>query len=110
VPADTDALAVLPLGDTGTQFIDDARDFMSWDAGILNSGPAALFRQHVTVANTTGLDLDAHLSYTRLGNLALNDLKISSGTGNLCHLHSSDRCCCRYHKSSYDSLSYKCVL
>jgi hypothetical protein len=29
VPADTDALSLLPLGNTGTYFIDDAADFMS---------------------------------------------------------------------------------
>jgi len=33
VPADTDALPLLPLGNTGTEFIDDARDFVSWDTG-----------------------------------------------------------------------------
>ena len=42
VPADTDALSLLPRGNTGTQFIDDARDFVSWNAGILNAGPRLL--------------------------------------------------------------------
>ena len=65
VPADADTLPLLPLGNTGTHFIDDARDFVSWNAGILNSGPIAFFREQVTVADTTGLHLDAHLSYTR---------------------------------------------
>ena len=78
VPADTDALPLLPLGNTRTQFIDDARDFVSRNAGILNSGPRAFFREHVTVANATGLHLDAHLSCTRLRNLALDDLEICS--------------------------------
>src|ERR1700726_3066784 len=52
--------------------------FMSWNAGILNAGPSAFFREHVTVADTTGLHLDAHVSYTRLRNLALDDLEICS--------------------------------
>ena len=62
VPADADTLPLLPLSNTGAYFIDDAGDFMSWNAGILNSGPAAFFREHVTVADTAGLHLDAHLS------------------------------------------------
>ena len=74
VPADADALSLLPLGNTVTQFVDDADDFMSGNAGILNSGPLAFLREHVTVANATGLHLDAHLSCTRLRNLALDDL------------------------------------
>jgi hypothetical protein len=32
VPADADALSLLPLGNAGAQFIDDARDFVSWNA------------------------------------------------------------------------------
>ena len=81
VPADTDALSLLPLGNTGAHFIDDACHFMSWNAGILNAGPRAFFREHVTVANTTGLHLDPHLSCTRLRNLALDDLEICSRLG-----------------------------
>ena len=33
MPADADALPLLPLGNTGAQFIDYARDFVSWYAG-----------------------------------------------------------------------------
>ena len=44
VPADADALALLPLGDIGAEFIDDARDFVSWNARILNAGPGTFFR------------------------------------------------------------------
>jgi hypothetical protein len=79
VPADTCTLPLLPRGNAGAHFIDDARDFVSWNAGILNSGPGAFFREHVTVANTTGLYFDPYLSCTRLRNLALDDLEISSG-------------------------------
>src|SRR5260370_41279087 len=96
MPTDTDALSLFPHGNTGTQFIDDARDFVPWNAGILNSGPGAFLRQHVAVANTAGVHLDAHLSCTRLGKLALDDLEIASRLGNLRHFH------CRCHKSSYE--------
>jgi hypothetical protein len=87
VPADTDALPFLPLGNTTAQFIDDACDFMSWNAGILNAGPQAFFRERVTAANTAGLNLDAHVSCIRLRNLALDHLESCSGTGDLRHLH-----------------------
>ena len=76
VPSDTDALSLLPSGNAGAQFIDDARDFVSRNARILNSRPPAFFRQHVTVANATGLHLDAHLRRARLRNLPLHDLEI----------------------------------
>jgi len=66
VPADAGALPLLPLGNTGAQFIHDARDFVSWNTGILNSWPIALFREHVAAANTTGLHFDEHMSCTGL--------------------------------------------
>jgi hypothetical protein len=46
----TDALSLLPSGHGPTYFINDARPFVSWNAGILDPGPQALFRKHVTVA------------------------------------------------------------
>src|SRR5271165_6846334 len=83
------------------ELIDDARDFVSWNAGILNSGPSAFFREHVAVANTTGLHLDTHVSDTWLRNLALDDLEIGSRLRNLRYLHCCycDSCC---HKSSFE--------
>jgi hypothetical protein len=39
MPADADTLPLLPVGDAVTQFIDDARYFVSGDAGILDTGP-----------------------------------------------------------------------
>ena len=83
MPADADTLPLLPLGNTGAHFIDDARHFMSGNARILNSGPHAFFREHVAVANSTGLHLDAHLPWPGLGNLALDNLEICSGAREL---------------------------
>src|SRR5215475_85978 len=60
---------------------------MSGNARILNSGQKTFFREHVTVANATGLQFDAHFSRTGLRNLALDELEISSGLGDLGHLH-----------------------
>ena len=79
--ADSDALPLLPAGNAGTQFVDDARDFMSGNAGIPNAGPQTFFREHVTVANATGLHLYAHLTFTRPRYLALDDLEICSPSG-----------------------------
>jgi hypothetical protein len=79
MPADTNPLPLLPSGNTGPKFVDDACDFVSWNTGILNSGPVAFFREDVTVANTTSLNLDAHVSWVRHRNLALDDFEIGSG-------------------------------
>jgi hypothetical protein len=39
VPTYADTLPLPPRGNTGTHFIDDSCDFVSWNSGILNSGP-----------------------------------------------------------------------
>jgi hypothetical protein len=105
VPADTDALAFLPLGNASAQFIDNARHFMPWNTGILNSGQIAFFREHITVANTTGLHLDENLSRTGFGNLALHNLEITARFGNLRRFHGCHRNSCRCHRSSLESLA-----
>src|SRR5262249_42709661 len=87
VPAHAHALPLPPRGDTGAQLINDARDFVSRNAGILNAGPLAFLREHVAAAHATGLHLDAHFPCTRLWNLALDDLEIGSRLGNLRRLH-----------------------
>jgi hypothetical protein len=87
VPTNADALPLLPFGNACTHFIDDAGHFMPWNAGILKSGPTALYRDHITVANTAGLHLDAHVSRTRVRNLALDDLEVCSGLRNLRDFH-----------------------
>src|SRR5262249_60196823 len=74
------------------EFVNDARDFVSRNAGILDTGPLAVLRQHVAVAHPTGLDLDAHLPCARLRNLARHDLEIGSRPGNLGRLHACRGC------------------
>jgi hypothetical protein len=100
VPADPDALARSPRSYTGSQFIDNANDFVSGDAGIFNSWPP-FFREHVTVAHTAGLNLDAHFSYTRVRNFPFDNLEIGSRLGNLRRLHwcYCDLCSC--HDASF---------
>ena len=87
VPADTDALAFLPRGNAGADFVDDASDFVSGNAGVLNSGPGAFYRQHVTVADAAGLHLDADVPCTRLRNVALDDFEACARLGNLRYGH-----------------------
>jgi hypothetical protein len=52
------------------------------------------------VANPTRLHLDPNLSCSRLGNLALNNLKTRAWLGNLRDLHRSYCNRCGSHKSS----------
>src|SRR5215472_8245853 len=103
VPAYANALSLLPLRYTGAHLIDDAGNFMTWNAGILNSRPGTFFHKQVTVADAAGLHLDAHLSRSRLRNLAVHNLEIASRLRNLRRLHwcypDSGGC----HKSSYRS-------
>ena len=66
------------------------------------------------MANAASLHLDAHLSRVRLRNLALNDLEIRAGFGDLRnfhvrHLYGYNRRSAGCHKSSYDSWGYGCV-
>src|SRR5579864_3521363 len=106
VPTDTDALPFLPRRHIGAHFIDDARHFVSRNAGILNPGPQAIFREHVTVADATSLHFDSHLSCPRLRNLAFDDLEVPSRLGDLRPLHRCDRGFRgdseRCHRSSYE--------
>ena len=80
--------------------MDDACDFMPGNARILNAGPAIL-REHVAVANTTGLHLDENLPRTGLRNLPLDDLEISSRFGNLRNFHWCDSDSCSCHTASF---------
>src|SRR4029077_3109465 len=101
MPADANALSPLPSGDLGAQLIDDACHLVPRHPRILDSRPEAFFHENVTVANTTGLHSNAHLSRTRFGNLALNYFETCSRLRNLCHLHRSYcDCCC--HEPSFE--------
>jgi hypothetical protein len=111
MPTDTDALTQLPLGNAVAQFVDDARDFMSRNPRILNAGPRAFDRKHVTVTNPTSLHPDPDLSRARLGDLALHDLETRAGLGNLRDLHLRslhwyNRGSARGHKSSSGFSNY----
>src|SRR5712691_6681928 len=105
MPADANALSLLPSGYLGSHFIDFACHFVPRHPRILNSRPEAFFHEYVTVANTTGLHSNPYLPRTRFGNLALNYFETCSRLRNLCHLHRSyGDCCC--HESSFEFVRY----
>jgi hypothetical protein len=107
VPADTDSLSLLPAGHAGTQFIDCADDFVTRNAGVLDAGPLAFFREHVAVTDAAGLDPDSHVSCAWLGNLALDDLEITSRPRDLRQFHRGDcdLSSCHDFLREYDALS-----
>src|ERR1700730_19345821 len=87
MPADSDTLTFVPCSHTGANFINDARDFVTWNARKLDSRQHSFFYEHIAVADATGLDLNAHLSRSGLRNFALDNFELSPRLGNLCSLH-----------------------
>jgi hypothetical protein len=75
VPADADALPFFHPG-TPTPTSSMTRPLHVRGRGILNAGPQAFLREHVAVAHATSLHLDSHVSFTGLGNFALDNLKL----------------------------------
>jgi hypothetical protein len=73
MPADADPLPGFPANDPGAQRIDEAGDFMSRDAGIVEARKGPLFGKGVGVADATGLHLDTHRSGPRLWKVAFNE-------------------------------------
>jgi hypothetical protein len=107
VPANSDALPLLPLGNTGAYFIDNPGHFMAWNARVLNSRPGALHRERVAVTDTTGLHPDAHVSRIRHWNVPFNDLEARSRLQNLRGFHSCyfDCCGCQDHPAKEEEVA-----
>src|SRR6202035_3403968 len=97
VPSHANALSHLPSGNTLTHFIDPTGDFVPRYPRVLNAGPLALLRKHVTVADPAGLHFDTYLSHAGLGNLAVDDLEIRSRFRNLRRFHWCDCDSCSCH-------------
>ena len=57
--------------------IKNADDFMSGNAGKLNTRPPPFFHQCIAVADAAGLYLDSHRTRASLGNIALDELERS---------------------------------
>src|SRR5262249_50754443 len=101
VPAYANALADRPAGNTRAELVDESRDFVAGNAGILNSWPPAFFGKYITVADTAGLHFNAHLAGTRIGNFAFDDLEIAARPGNLRGLHWGYCDFCGCHDASF---------
>jgi len=89
MPANPDTLADFPLRHSISQRINQADDFMAWNAGILKTGPLALLHQRVTVTNAAGLDFDTDPVAGRLRYIALDNFKRSTWAGYLGCTHVS---------------------
>jgi hypothetical protein len=87
VPADADALPFLPTDDSRAELVYDSGDFVTGNAGILNSWPPAFLGEDVAVADTAGLDPDAYLVCARIGDFSFDDFEIAAWPGDLGRLH-----------------------
>jgi len=98
MPTHTNTLAYAPLQNAASNSINDAGDFVPWDARIGDSRPRAFDDERIAVAYAARLHLNANLSYTRLGNLTLDDFEKAFRS---CHLRGFHRrhCYSSRHKN-----------
>jgi hypothetical protein len=89
MPSDSDTLTFRPLCDVAPDRIDPARNFMTWDARVLQSRPYAIFNEDIAMTNPTGFNFHANLSWARLGNVAFRQLEIAARLAYLRRLHFS---------------------
>ncbi len=87
MPADADAVALLPGGHPRPWFVHYARNLMAGNARILNARERAVFHKMVAEANAASLHFNAHLPGPGLWNFALNNFKIAARFGNLHYFH-----------------------
>ena len=72
MPAEANALAGLEDGNVGSDGIEYAGDFVAGNARKLDAGPHAQLGERIAVADPAGLNTNAYVSWTRLGELSLN--------------------------------------
>ena len=87
VPADADALADGPGRGIGADGVDEADDFVSGNARILNPGEEAVLGEDVAVADAARLDFDADLAGARLRDIPLDEFERTLGGGDLNGAH-----------------------
>jgi hypothetical protein len=78
MPANANTLAASPFSHPSPERIHYAGHFMTGNPRIGDSWPEAFGDDRITVAHTTCLNLDAHLSGAWIGNLQFDDFKTSS--------------------------------
>src|SRR5262245_18010298 len=77
VPADADAIPLLPPRDAGADRVDRPGDLMPWNPRMLDAGERPLLHEGVAVADASRFDPDANRSGARLGDRALEGLERS---------------------------------
>src|SRR5580693_736216 len=87
VPTHADAHASLPVRHVRPNGIDDAHHLMAWDTRVLYAGESAGDGEHVGMADTACLHLDAHLAGFGIGNISLDDFESGIGLGCLNDFH-----------------------
>jgi hypothetical protein len=87
MPADANALAGEPLGNTIAHGIDYADDFMARDTRKLQAGPVAFDDEGITVTDAAGLDFDTNRAGTGLRDFAFDDFEGAIWTGDLGNAH-----------------------
>jgi len=87
MPADSDALARLPVGNVSTNGVDAAGNFVSGNAWILDAGPVALFYQGVAVTDAAGFDLNPDLVAGGVWDVSFDEFEVTAGFGNLNNFH-----------------------
>ena len=89
MPSDSYPLTGLPQRHVGADRIDASGNFMARHARILKSRPLSFLDERVTVADTAGFHLDAHLPAPGLRNRALDDFEITSWLTDLNGFHAN---------------------
>jgi len=87
MPADSYALAGLPLRDAFADRVDAAGDFVTGDARLPDSGPMTFFHERVAMADAAGFDLDADLPASGFVDVAFDQFKVSTGLAYLDGFH-----------------------
>jgi len=93
VPPHADALAWGPVRDAVADPVNDPRDLVSRDSGVLNTWPRSLLGHGVAVADTASLNLNSDGPGARPWDLAFNEFKRSLRTSGLNNTH--------FHRPSY---------
>jgi hypothetical protein len=97
MPPDTDPLTFFPPDDICADRVDNSNDFMPGHPWVLKAGESPFFCERIAVAYPTCLNLDSHLSWAWLRDVAFDNLEGPIWSRDLYGTHLG-------HKN--DSLSY----
>ena len=86
MPSYADALSGLPVGNSGSNGVDAAGNFMAWHPRIFDTRPNSFFDQYVAVTDSASFHLNAHLRTTGIGNTSFDNFELTTW---LSYLHCS---------------------